>query len=84
MAPSEVFNVIVNHTKEVLPDLENHAFNADDSLRELGANSIDRSEIIMMTMESLSIRIPMIELAAAQNIGDLAAILASRTTEATS
>ncbi len=75
MTVQEVFDIIVGHTREVLPELENHDFQFSDSLRQLGANSIDRSEIIMLTLESLSLKIPMIEVAKAENMGELAEML---------
>ncbi|HYD80785.1 MAG TPA: acyl carrier protein [Paucimonas sp.] len=75
MSIQEVFDVIVGHVREVIPTLANHDFKLTDSLKELGANSVDRSEIIMMTLESLSLSIPLIEMAKAQNIGDLAGII---------
>lgn len=75
MNVQEIFDIIVGHTREVLPDLEAHAFQFSDSLRELGANSIDRSEIVMLTLESLSLKIPMVEVAKAENMGELAGLL---------
>lgn len=75
MTVEEVFNVIIGHTKEVIPKLEEHDFKFDDSLRDLGANSIDRSEIVMMTLETLSLNVPLILVARAENLGDLAGIL---------
>lgn len=75
MPNQDVFNRIVENTREVLPELEDHGFVPDDSLRDLGANSIDRAEIIMMTLESLSVSIPLIELADAKNIGELADLI---------
>ncbi len=75
MNANDIFELIVGHTREVVPELESHAFSTTDSLRELGANSIDRSEIIMMTLESLSLRVPLVEFASAKNIGELAGIL---------
>ncbi len=75
MTKQQIFQLIVTHTKEVIPDLKDRQFTSSDSLRELGANSIDRSEIIIMTLESLSLNIPLIELAGATNIGDLASII---------
>jgi len=71
----QVFELITRHTCEVLPELENHEFKFEDSLRDLGANSIDRSEIVMMTLEALSLNIPMITIARAENMGELASIL---------
>ncbi|MEV7775542.1 acyl carrier protein [Kitasatospora sp. NPDC086791] len=72
MSTQDVLKLIVENTREVLPELEDHAFTADDSLKELGANSIDRAEILMMTIEALSVSIPLAELADARNIGELA------------
>lgn len=78
MTLQHVFDIITRHAREVLPRLETHEFQATDSLRELGANSVDRSEIIMMTLESLSLSIPLIAMAKAQNIGELAGIIHAR------
>ncbi len=78
MNVKDIFDIIVSHTLEVLPDLEGHAFQPGDSLRELGANSIDRSEIVMLTLESLSLKIPMVAVATAGNMGELADLLHAR------
>lgn len=75
MTIEDIFAIIVGHTREVLPGLDDHAFQFSDSLRELGANSIDRSEIVMLTLESLSLKIPMIEVAKAENMGELTGLL---------
>jgi len=70
-----VMALIVRHAREIVPGLENHDINGDDSLRELGANSVDRSEIIMMTLESLDLQMHLVELARAHNIGELASLM---------
>jgi polyketide biosynthesis acyl carrier protein len=75
MDKKDIFQVITRHTCEVIPELKDHNFQSVDSLKNLGANSIDRSEIVIMTLESLSLQIPLIELAGAENIGELASIL---------
>ncbi len=46
MIKDEIFKQIIIHTKEVVPELENHDFKQVDSLRESVANSVDRAEII--------------------------------------
>ena len=74
MNVTEIFETITAHVREVIPALEKHDFQLTDSLRELGANSIDRSEVVMMTLESLSLNIPLIAIAKAENIGELADI----------
>jgi polyketide biosynthesis acyl carrier protein len=78
MNVQDIFDIIVGHTREIVPGLEDHPFQFSDSLRALGANSIDRSEILMMTLESLSLKIPMIDLAKAENIGELAGLMHAR------
>ncbi len=72
---NEIIDIITRHTREVIPRLEGHPIAPTDSLRALGANSIDRADIIMMTLESLSLSIPLIHMAKAENIGDLARII---------
>ena len=70
-----IFNIIVQHTCEVVPELEKHSIVETDRLADLGANSMDRADIVMMTLESLSLKIPLIELARAKNIGEFTDLL---------
>ena len=78
MEQQDIFNLIVTHTKELLPELEDHNFTATDSLKDLGANSLDRSEIIIMTLEEMEANIPLVHMAKASNIGELATILCEK------
>lgn len=66
-----IFKTIVRIICEVIPELEGHAFQPDDRLVDLGANSIDRAEIVTMTLEALSLSISRVDLSEARNIGDL-------------
>ena len=75
MTKDEIFEIITNHTREVLPELEKYQFKSDDHLKALGANSVDRAEITMMAMESLSLQVPRREMVGVQNIGELADLL---------
>ncbi|ATQ76813.1 MULTISPECIES: acyl carrier protein [Massilia] len=75
MSKDRIYEIIVGHTREVVPSLDGHPFQQTDSLKSLGANSIDRADIIMMTLESLSVDIPLMLLAKADNIGDLARMI---------
>jgi polyketide biosynthesis acyl carrier protein len=74
----EIFAIVMRHAQDVVPGLEGHQFQPTESLKELGANSIDRSEIVMMTLESLSLKIPLIETVKASNIGELVSLLHAR------
>ncbi len=60
---------------QVIPKLKKHKFQPEDRLKDLGANSLDRSEIIEMVMESLSLEIPRVKVFGAKNIGELVDIL---------
>jgi polyketide biosynthesis acyl carrier protein len=75
MNKEEVFELIKRHTCEVIPELAGHEFKPTDRLVDLGANSVDRAEIVAMTMEALSLEIPRVELFGAKNIGELADVL---------
>jgi polyketide biosynthesis acyl carrier protein len=75
VSKDRIYEIIVGHTREVVPSLDSHPFQQTDSLKSLGANSIDRADIIMMTLESLSVDIPLMLLAKADNIGDLARMI---------
>lgn len=75
MNREEIFAIVTRHAQEVIPGLRGYAFQPHHSLRELGANSIDRSEIVMMTLESLALSIPLIETVKAANIGELVNVL---------
>jgi len=68
----KIFELIVHHSREVVPELQGYEFQRSDRLSDLGANSVDRADIIMMTMDSLSLQIPRVELFGANNLGELA------------
>ncbi len=75
MTKDRIFEIIIGHTREVIPELQGYRFQPDDALKDLGANSIDRSEIVAMTIESLALNIPLTETARAKNIDELAGLL---------
>jgi polyketide biosynthesis acyl carrier protein len=78
MNKEQIFNIIKKHTCEIAAELEKEPISPTDSLKNLGIDSVNRAEIIMMVMEDLSLNIPRIELAGANNIGELADIFAEK------
>jgi polyketide biosynthesis acyl carrier protein len=78
MNTAEVLNLIAQHTREILPGLDGHQFDASDRLADLGANSVDRAEIAMMVQESLGLSVPRVELFGPKNIGELAALFLTK------
>lgn len=75
MNKDNILELIANHVREVIPELGEHEFKPDDRLADLGANSIDRAEIVAMTMEALNLKIPPVELAKAKNVGQLVEVI---------
>ncbi len=78
MREEEIFEIIVGHLVEVLPDIDPQNVTMQDALSDFGANSVDRAEIIMMTMDSLSLDIPRVELFGTHNIQELVELLHAR------
>lgn len=75
MTKTEIFEIVVRNTRDVLPTLADHRIAPTDSLKALGANSLDRSEIVMMTLEALRLALPLAATAKAKNIDELVSLL---------
>lgn len=67
----EIFEVIKGNLLEILPDLEPSRIVPAESMKNLGANSIDRADVIIQTMEVLELKFPLHELGGLKNIQDL-------------
>ncbi len=78
MTKNQIFETIKKYTYEIAPELEEKAIEPTDSLKNLGIDSVNRAEIIMMVMEDLSLNIPRIELAGAKNIQELVDLFAAK------
>jgi polyketide biosynthesis acyl carrier protein len=79
MKPSkqEIFEVVKSNTLQVLIDVDPDAVTIDTRLTELGANSIDRVEVVMYSMENLGIDVPRTELHGVRDIRSLVDLLHS-------
>ena len=73
-----VFEVVRATIREVMGDVPEANLRADVSLRDLGANSLDRVEVASLSMQALSLRFPVRELAKVSNIGELVEALHAR------
>jgi len=71
MDKTNIFNMIKTKIVEVLPELENQEIKPTQSLKELGANSIDRLDISQSSMEALGLNIPRMEFSGIENIQGL-------------
>ena len=73
-----ILELIKKYIYYVVPELEKVSLEPTDSLKNLGIDSMNRVEIIMMVMEELDLHIPLIELAGAKNIGELNDLFAAK------
>jgi len=72
MRQDEVLEILVSHIYEILPYVQGRPIEITDDLESLGADSVERAEIVMMTMESLSLNNPRVDFAGTRNLGELA------------
>ncbi|MBB1242380.1 phosphopantetheine-binding protein [Streptomyces durbertensis] len=75
MTPDEIFAVVRRNLLEVLPDLEEAQVSLEHSMRELGANSIDRMDVVMAVQDDLGVRVPASALTQANDLRSLVAVL---------
>ncbi|HEU5333222.1 MAG TPA: phosphopantetheine-binding protein [Actinocrinis sp.] len=71
----DVFEVVRRNTLEVLPEVRADLVRIDGTLTDLGANSIDRADIVTMSMEALGITVPIREFQAVRDIQSLVDLL---------
>lgn len=81
MIKENVYEVVKNVIMEVIPDLTPEMISIDKSLKELGANSIDRMEVVTLSMEALKLRLPLMSFAAVTNIEGLVEVLSESYSE---
>lgn len=76
MVKQRAFEVVKSNLLKVMIDLKPEQVTIDKSMTDLGANSVDRVEVVMYSMEELGLDIPRAELHGAKNIAGLVDILA--------
>ncbi|MFD0270284.1 phosphopantetheine-binding protein [Streptomyces sp. NPDC127106] len=75
MSPDEIFAVVRRNLIDVLPELTESQITLDHSMRELGANSIDRMDVVIATQDDLGVRVPAEQLTRANDLRSLVAVL---------
>ena len=78
MSKEEIFEIIKKNLLEILPDLEPASVRPDRSMKDLGANSVDRMDVVIQTKEALSLKFPLHELGGVENIQGLIDYLHAR------
>ena len=75
MNKEQIFAIVKKYTLEILPNLTDDQITIDQQLKNLGANSMDRMDIVISSMEDVGVKIPLVELAQAANIEGLVSLL---------
>lgn len=70
-----VYETLRRNALQVVPELEESGFAPDRTLSQLGCNSIDRAEIVVMTMEELGIAVPVHEFDQSHDIATLVRVM---------
>lgn len=70
MERKEILEILKGVLAEIM-DIDTANISEADSLKALGANSIDRADIIVTTIEECSAKIPMMKFSDAKNIGGI-------------
>src|SRR6202035_88089 len=71
----EIFEVVKANTLKVLPDLLADDVTIDKNLSDLGANSVDRVEVVLYSLEQLGLKVPTAELHGVRNLRALVDLL---------
>jgi polyketide biosynthesis acyl carrier protein len=71
----QIIQLIKENLQEIIPELEEKEIPEDETIVNLGANSIDRGELITLTLERLNLNISRIEFVNAHTISELAAMI---------
>ncbi|UCH94137.1 MAG: acyl carrier protein [Candidatus Aminicenantes bacterium] len=75
MTHEEVFQAVKKVTLEVLPFLPPAEVTIEKNLKDLGANSIDRMEVVTRSLEALGVKIPLVEFGKVKNLRGLVEVL---------
>ncbi|SFS42640.1 acyl carrier protein [Marininema halotolerans] len=75
MNKNQIFETLKGNILEILPDLNPEHITLDNSMINLGANSIDRMDIIVDTMEKLNVNIPLVQFSQVSNLKELVDVL---------
>ncbi|MEU3838479.1 phosphopantetheine-binding protein [Streptomyces sp. NPDC028635] len=74
MTEEEIFAVLRAQIIDVLPEAADVEITLDHSMRDLGANSIDRMDVVIAAQEELGITVPNAALTGANDLRSLVSV----------
>ena len=75
MDNTSILALITENIRAVVPDLSETPITASDTMSQLGLDSVERQEVVMLTLEAIGLEIPLVQLRGPRTIGDLAELL---------
>jgi polyketide biosynthesis acyl carrier protein len=72
---TSILAIITENIRAVVPDLSETPITASDTMSQLGLDSVERQEVVMLTLEAIGLEIPLVQLRGPRTIGDLAELL---------
>jgi polyketide biosynthesis acyl carrier protein len=70
-----ILAILIEKVRQVVPELNQVPCGPEDSLNALGLDSVERHEVVILTLEALNLDIPLVQTYGPRNIGELAALL---------
>ncbi len=71
MRKEDVFEVVKAHIMKILPDLSSESITLDSNLKRLIVDSVDRMEILALSMETLRIEASLVQFGGQEKLGGL-------------
>ncbi len=71
MTKEDIFQIIKRNLLEIIPDLSADKIDPRQSMKDLGANSVDRMDVVIQTKEALGLKFPLHELGTLENMQGL-------------
>ena len=75
MDTTSILAIITENIRAVVPDLSETSITASDTMSQLGLDSVERQEVVMLTLEAIGLESPLVQLRGPRTIGDLAELL---------
>lgn len=72
MNSDTISDLLIASIRTTVPELADHPIGRNDAMADLGVDSMERSEIIIATLEAIGLEVPMVQLHGPRNIGELA------------
>lgn len=75
MTDDQIFEIVRRHVIDVLPGVDPDAVRPERAMRDLGANSLDRMDVVIGVQDELGIRVPTSALAGVNDLRSLVGVL---------